>query len=531
MASAKNSCKTAAVMNLLSKGSAAKRDGAAQPWAVSDSDTNAATAREQIEYIDIALLDDDPCNFYEMSGLEELAANIELVGLQQPIRVRPGAEDGRYVIVSGHRRRAAVAKLVEDGHEELRELPCIVERREESAALQELRLIYANSGTRKMTAADIGRQAERVDALLVQLKDEGYKLPGRVRDYVAEICKVSKSKLARLDVIRKNLEPSWHAGFETGKLAEATAYALAQMPQARQRVIYGGLVKEGVYPNTMMEHVIKQYGESLAQAEAVQCASYGSGPCLNREAMQARIMGQDHWKYNDCRQCCDACPHLTRCKYACPMLADKIKEIKADAKARRQQEQQEVEERLRPQVEQVKALWKRFGEVRAAAGKAMAECLDAADINFRVEEKAKEFVRLEQLEGPFRENTPLPYGPYCHLGDVQRYLELADLSDVSLDYLLCRTDDPAGMTAQPEGQLVISGWMPGGTTPFQPCNVVADIDSGSWGVERHPCRFDGKFFRDEDGEIVEGEIIRWMVLPPVNGDVPDSGTGAGVNRA
>ena len=570
MASAKNSCKTAAVMNLLSKGPTGRRDIGAfkedevymgsprEPSASGSrgerrrsgadelstegeaserslgrrvSDSGTMPPREQIEYIDIAQMDDDPCNFYEMSGLEELAANIELVGLQQPLRVRPGAEDGRYVIVSGHRRRAAVAKLVEDGRGELRELPCIVERREESAALRELRLIYANSGTRKLTAADIGRQAERVEALLYQLKEDGYEFPGRMRDYVAEACKVSRSKLARLEVIRKNLEPSWHAGFETGKLAEATAYALAQMPRERQRVIYNGLVKQGEYPNAIMEHVVKQYGESLAQAEAVQCASYGSGPCLNREAMQARIMGRDYYQYNDCRQCCDGCPNLTHCKYACPMLADKIKEIKADAKARRQREQQEVEERLRPQVERIDALWARFGEARAASGKTMEECLDAMGANYRVEETARDFERLERREGKRTESTHLPYGYSCFLGEVQKYINLADLLGVSLDYLLCRTDSPAGMTAQPEGQLVISGWMPSGTAPFQPSDVVADIDSGSWGVERHPCRFDGKFFRDEDGEIVEGAIIRWMALPPVSGDVPESGTGAGVNRA
>lgn len=46
--------------------------------AVPDSGT--AGDREQIEYIDIALLDDDPRNFYELSGLDELAANIELLG-------------------------------------------------------------------------------------------------------------------------------------------------------------------------------------------------------------------------------------------------------------------------------------------------------------------------------------------------------------------------------------------------------------------------------------------------------------------
>ena len=43
-----------------------------------------APAREYIEYIDIDKIDEDARNFYELSGLEELAANIELLGLQQP---------------------------------------------------------------------------------------------------------------------------------------------------------------------------------------------------------------------------------------------------------------------------------------------------------------------------------------------------------------------------------------------------------------------------------------------------------------
>ena len=46
------------------------------------------TGREQIEYIPIDQIDSDPKNFYTLSNVEELAANIELVGLQQPLRVR-----------------------------------------------------------------------------------------------------------------------------------------------------------------------------------------------------------------------------------------------------------------------------------------------------------------------------------------------------------------------------------------------------------------------------------------------------------
>lgn len=240
----KNTAKTAAVMNLISR----RPDGVNPALG-----GGVPITREQIEYLDIDLLDDDPRNFYELSGLDELAANIELLGLQQPLRVRPSEDPGRYVIVSGHRRRAAVRQLVEGGHGNLRDIPCIVERGQASAALQELRLIYANSDIRKMTSADIGRQAERVEELLYQLKEEGYEFPGRMRDHVAEACKVSKSKLSRLKVIRENLEESWSVGYEKGKLAESAAYALAQMPQSRQRVIYDGLAKQGQYPNVVSE--------------------------------------------------------------------------------------------------------------------------------------------------------------------------------------------------------------------------------------------------------------------------------------
>lgn len=477
---------------------------------------NSDTGREQIEYISIAQLDDDPNNFYELSNLDELAANIELLGLQQPIRVRPGEEPGRYTIVSGHRRRAAVRQLVEEGREDLRELPCIVERSEGSAALQELRLIYANSDTRKLSSADLSRQAERVEALLYQLKEEGYEFPGRMRDHVAEACKVSKSKLARLKVIRENLDARWKPAYERGKLAESAAYALAQMPLEHQRVIYDGLKKDGKYPNSVYESTVSSYGKSLAQVEKIQCKTYARGPCVNREAMQQRVMSKDSWSYNNCNQCCDKCTELVKCKCACPLLVDKVKRLKADAKAQREQDKLAQEEKIRPKVEAIQRIWKRFGEARAAAGKSPKECYDAGGMYYARNGEGI-YEELEQLKAKFNENTTLPYGYSCYLSEVQGYVKLADLLGVSLDYLLCRTDDPAGFRPQPEGQLVICGWMPGGTLPRTPGDMVADFDVGAGVIIRETCRFDGKVFRFQGGDaIIEAEPVRWMVLPPVD---------------
>lgn len=479
-------------------------------------DLGTAGGREQIEYLDIDLLDDDPRNFYELSGLDELAANIELLGLQQPLRVRLSEKPGRYVIVSGHRRRAAVRQLVEDGHGDLRDIPCIVERGQASAALQELRLIYANSDTRKMTSADIGRQAERVEELLYQLKEEGYEFPGRMRDHVAEACKVSKSKLSRLKVIRENLEESWRIGYEKGKLAESAAYALAQMPQARQRVIYDGLAKQGEYPNAVNEYCVKVYGDDLAAVDKIDCQTYAHGPCTNRDEMRKRVMSQPYYSYSYCRQCCADCPELAKCKYACPMLAERVKALTEDAKARRQQEQQAKAAREQPDVEQVKALWTRFAQARAASGKTMEECFESAGISVdKAFIKARE--KLERLEGAFTPRTELPYGYGSSLYEVRKFVKLADLLNVSLDYLLCRTDDPEGAApSRPEGQLVLNGWMPGGTLPSTDCDVVADFEVGFGKAVREFCKFSsGKFFWASSGKAIDLSVVRWMALPPV----------------
>ena len=186
------------------------------------------TGMEQIEYIDLDRIDPDPDNFYSLEGLDELAANIELVGLQQPLRVRPGPGD-HVTVVSGHRRRAACL-LIRDGGSKMFEhgVPCIVERGDISKEMQELRLIYANSSTRVMTSAELSKQAERVEELLYKLKEQGVEFPGRMRDHVAAAVNASKTKLARLHAIRGNLEPSLLAEFDAGRISEAVAYRISQ---------------------------------------------------------------------------------------------------------------------------------------------------------------------------------------------------------------------------------------------------------------------------------------------------------------
>jgi len=71
----------------------------------------------------------------------------------------------------------------------------------------------------------------------------------------------------------------------------------------------------------------------------------------------------------------------------------------------------------------------------------------------------------------------------------------------------------------PDGQLVISGWMPGDTYPFEPCEVVADVLLEDQSEYRVICLFDGECFKMMHSKVVfEAEVIRWMALPPVMGE-------------
>ena len=187
--------------------------------------------QEQIVYIALDKLDGDPSNFYTLEGIEELADNISLIGLQQPLRIRPG-KDGHFIVVSGHRRRAACLLIshgdTENAHMFDKGVPCIIDNDECSPAMRELRMIYANSSTRVMTPAEVSKQAERTEAILYQLSEEGVEFKGRMRDHVAKACAVSKSKIARLHAIRNNLVPGLLEEFDAGNLNESVAYRMSQ---------------------------------------------------------------------------------------------------------------------------------------------------------------------------------------------------------------------------------------------------------------------------------------------------------------
>lgn len=220
---------------------------------------------EQIVYIDIDELESNPKNFYGLRDIDALAGLIAVSHLIEPLTVSKKS-NGKFMIISGHRRRAAVQKLLEDGTYTERKLPCIVKARNKITIEQEngeviefdedavemLNLIASNRGQREERTVDEKLQEvkylEAFAKAIFNQKSRGIR--GRFRNFFAEeILNISKSQLQRISSMEKLTEKVKQAVDEK-KISETAAMELATLTHEEQDAclakILSGRVKDTV---------------------------------------------------------------------------------------------------------------------------------------------------------------------------------------------------------------------------------------------------------------------------------------------
>ena len=478
--------------------------------------------REQIEYIDIGLIDSDPGNFYELRDIPDLAGDIETVGLQQPLLVRPG-EDGHVVLISGHRRRAALQLLVDEGKERFRQVPCI-RKTGGNALVYEMQLIFANAHTRVLTNAEIGKQAARLEEIFYQLKEQGYEFPGRMIDHVAEACNIKRAKLGRLKKIEAHLAPCYKPLWDAGDLPEDTADALAGLPQAVQERI------KRVCPKKVpTARNIRSMGERLESKRCDYCTVDFHCPdgtaCNHQDKFFRHDLIRDSW-WAPCSgdKCCVKCrsggAHSPdTCDAACTEMCAKAREIYETAKA----EQKDSEER--------KAAKARSNAVKKAMADAarIVRAADAAglDDDAKLESAYATMTTLKTLRKISQGDISESVSNYA-LGEIIPYwtkdlTSMAQTLHCSTDYLLGLTAQLRPAAAEP-GQMALAAWMPGGLTPPEECEVVADVDPGDGGKPvrcflRWLC---GAWMYKNLDKKIDMTVIRWLRLPEVEKEENDA---------
>ena len=195
-----------------------------------------ASVPESGTTMELALGDilDNPRNFYPRPDNKALAALMESIqanGLLEPPTVVPDT-DGKYRLISGHSRMAALRLLAANRDEAVakqfasvlcRVLPAMTEE-------QELCAVIEANRQRVKSNALLAQEAEKLKETYIRRKKAGEEFPVGLREWIAKEMQINATKVGNLQVIKKGLKvPGIIARWEAGELPEAAALEIARM--------------------------------------------------------------------------------------------------------------------------------------------------------------------------------------------------------------------------------------------------------------------------------------------------------------
>ncbi|XZH96541.1 ParB N-terminal domain-containing protein [Clostridium perfringens] len=188
----------------------------------------------KVEYIDIENIKRNEKNFYDIVDVEELAEDIKLNGLNHNLVVRK-LDNGQFELISGERRYTALSKLVKEGNKTFALVPCkVIEANDIDA---EIILIQANAQTRELTEVEKLKQVQRLKELYKDKKAKGEKVPGKIREIIANDLKLSPTQVGRYEKINSSLIPELKTVLEKGNLTIANASEFANLSEDNQKII------------------------------------------------------------------------------------------------------------------------------------------------------------------------------------------------------------------------------------------------------------------------------------------------------
>lgn len=321
--------------------------------AVSKSDTD-----RTVKMIDIDQLQANEKNFYKVGkkDLDDLKSSIEISGILDPPSVCK-ADGDKYRIISGHRRCEAVRQLVKEGRKDLRMVPCFI-RSPQSAEMEELELIWANATSRVLSSPELAQQAARVEELLYQLKEQGVEFPGRMRDHVAQACKISRTKLANLHAIQTNLRAPLLDMWRKGTLNDAQALELSRLDGGLQDRL-AGLFPRMSKDDLPASAVVQRIGEcAKAGAKWLPCGVCPAGDGLTCPSARGdAFLRHDLGNYYDMCQgskCCWTCRNgRTASGYnACDSMCSRAKAARTAANQQRKDKEEAAAKKAADKVKQ-----------------------------------------------------------------------------------------------------------------------------------------------------------------------------------
>lgn len=404
---------------------------------MSKSDTD-----RTVKMIDIDQLQANEKNFYKVGkkDLDDLKSSIEISGILDPPSVCK-ADGDKYRIISGHRRCEAVRQLVKEGRKDLRMVPCFI-RSPQSAEMEELELIWANATSRVLSSPELAQQAARVEELLYQLKEQGVDFPGRMRDHVAQACKISRTKLANLHAIETNLREPLLGMWRKGTLNDAQALELSRLDAGMQDRL-AGLFPRMSKDDLPASAVVQRIGEcAKAGAKWLPCGVCPAGDGLTCPSARGdAFLRHDLGNYYDMCQgskCCWTCRN-GRTAGGCNACDSMCSRAKAARTAANQQRKDKEEAAAKKAADKVKQAF-------IAGAKRYLAAADAAGLpdNARIDLTSYSGATVKELRS-WAAGKGLEYRSFYSNDLEPRFVDVAKVSrqlQCSADYICGTIDQP-----------------------------------------------------------------------------------------
>lgn len=211
-----------------------------------------------------------PFHVREDEAMAAMVESVQTVGIQTPLIVRP-VEDGRYEIISGHRRKFAAALA------RLESLPCIVREMTRDEAIiamvdanmqREVILPSEKAFSYKMKLDAMKRQGKRTDLTSTQV---ARKLRGKES---AEM--VGEAAGDRKDTVRRyirliELLPELLQLVDSGRIKFSPAVYLSYLQEEEQAALLDAIQSEDATPSVAQALKMKQFSEeSRLTPEVIQ---------------------------------------------------------------------------------------------------------------------------------------------------------------------------------------------------------------------------------------------------------------------
>lgn len=219
-----------------------------------------------------------------LDDIPELAQSILDNGLDQNLVVLPQS-NGRYKLLTGHRRRLALLSLVEQGHTEYTQVPCLIKNLDtihfdiSEQGKEKFALMTTNIQRRTNTLKDNLALMRLADDVFDEIKQTGASIGSR-REWIAEQLGVSPSTVRDLTHIQNNASPAIQKAIDKDNLPLTVATEISRMKQEEQEQLAAEQTEK--LP-AMSVTDIKNFKEKKAKEKAQQELESKSQPLSNND--------------------------------------------------------------------------------------------------------------------------------------------------------------------------------------------------------------------------------------------------------